>query len=345
MTLKPHSRTFLIGIAFLAVVSAAVVTLLFVPHQGFRGEVFLTFDRGAGTRAMAQELAAAGVVQWPWEFELMRILKPSATLRAGEYRFAKPASVRDVYARIARGDVFFVELAVPEGSNIFDIAAQLDATGLLTGESFLRAASDPTPIRDLAPSARSLEGYLFPATYRLTHATTASSLCRMMTAQFRRQWKNLGSAESDTQAVVTLASLVEKETALPDERPLIAGVFSNRIKKMMRLDCDPTTIYAALLDRRYSGTIRRSDLDSRNPYNTYQNPGLPPGPIANPGRAALEAALHPTETEYLYFVAKPDGSGHQFSTTLAAHEKAVRDYRHANSSKTPKDPKAVGKAG
>jgi UPF0755 protein len=139
-----------------------------------------------------------------------------------------------------------------------------------------------------------------------------------------------------------LASLVEKETRLPAERPIIAGVFTNRLLKNMRLDCDPTTIYAALLDHRYSGTIRRSDLDNKNRYNTYQNDGLPPGPIANPGRAALQAALHPAQTEYLYFVAKPGATGHQFSTTRSAHEKAVQDYRNATPGKLTK---VAGKAG
>jgi UPF0755 protein len=168
-----------------------------------------------------------------------------------------------------------------------------------------------------------------------------------MTAQFRRQWKKLLVAQSaaqraaqnagksteaaaDPHRAVTLASLVEKETGLSEERPLIAGVFANRLKLGMHLDCDPTTIYAALLDHRYRGAIHRSDLENRNPYNTYRNLGLPPGPIANPGEAALAAALYPAETRYLYFVAKPSGGGHQFSATLAEHDKAVRDYRHGS---------------
>jgi UPF0755 protein len=219
---------------------------------------------------------------------------------------------------------------------MFDIAALLDSAGVLSGADFLSAASDPAPIRDLAPSAPSQEGYLFPATYRLPHSITARGLCDLMTGQFRRQWKKLadGSAaaatspQEDAHSIVTLASLVEKETAVAQERPLVAGVFANRIRAHMRLDCDPTSIYAALLEHRYQGAIHRSDLDSQNPYNTYQHEGLPPGPIGNPGREALSAALHPSSTEYLYFVAKPGGGTHQFSATLAAHERAVRDYRH-----------------
>jgi UPF0755 protein len=223
---------------------------------------------------------------------------------------------------------------VPEGSNIFDIARLAEASGIMTAQDFLKAAENPMSIHDLDPAAATLEGYLFPARYRLPRSTTAAELCLLMTTQFRHQWKRLLTDQTTAQAgdphhAVTLASLVEKETALAAERPLIAGVFSNRLKLGMRLECDPTTIYAALLDRRYRGAIHRSDLESKNPYNTYQNAGLPPGPIANPGADSLAAALHPAETKYLYFVAKPSGGGHQFSTTLAEHDQAVRAYRHA----------------
>src|SRR5260370_3738613 len=204
----------------------------------------------------------------------------------------------------------------------------------MSAEDFLKAAGDPAPIVDLAPKARTLEGFLFPSTYRLSHTTTAVQLCKTMTEQFRREWSKvtggkLAAKNADPQRTVTLASLVEKETAAPDERPLIASVFTNRLAKNMRLECDPTTIYAALLDKRYRGVIHRSDLASTNPYNTYQNAGLPPGPIANPGGQALAAALDPAETDYLYFVAKPAGGSHQVSANMAEHEKAVTAYRHA----------------
>ncbi len=151
-----------------------------------------------------------------------------------------------------------------------------------------------------------------------------------MTTEFRRQWKKLDPAHAaDVLKAVTVASLVEKETGVADERKIVAGVFTNRIDKGMRLDCDPTTIYAALLDNRYTGVIHKSDLLNQSPYNTYQNVGLPPGPIANPGAASMEAALNPAATEYLFFVAKAEGPGHVFSATRAAHEKAVMAYRHA----------------
>jgi UPF0755 protein len=307
---------------------AAAIASLRVPYQGFQGETFVRFDRGAHTPAMARALEQAGVIRYQWQFWLERTLHSSARLEAGEYRFAQPASAAEIFQRIARGDVFFVELKIPEGANRFDIARLVEATGLISGEEFLRAAADPSLVRDLDPQAPTLEGYLFPASYRLTHSTTAQELCETMVARFRREWMEVG--EGEPHSAVTLASMVEKETGIAEERPLVASVFLNRLARGMILECDPTAIYAALLENRYDGTIHRSDLDSPNPYNTYRHVGLPPGPIANPGANSLRAALHPAQTEYLYFVANPPGSGHRFSTTLAAHEKAVKTYRHAS---------------
>jgi len=219
---------------------------------------------------------------------------------------------------------------VPEGNNMFDIAAAVGKLGTIRPEDFLEASRDSSAIRDLAPEATTLEGYLFPDTYRVTRHTTAAQLCRRMTERFRVAWAKLGAKEA-VHPVVTMASLVEKETGRDGERPVIASVFRNRIARGMPLDCDPTAIYAALLERRYAGALSRFDLDSKNRYNTYQYAGLPPGPIANPGLAALDAALHPAETDYLYFVVKPDGSGtHTFSENLDAHSVAVGKYRRAN---------------
>jgi UPF0755 protein len=317
----------------LLIIAAALASVMFgslqLSYRGFASEAYLKFDRGSGTVAMARALQHAGVIRYAWQFWIERALNPSAKLAAGEYKFDESASVSAVFNRIARGDVYYFELSIPEGSNIFDIARLAEASGWMPAQAFLAAAEDPMSIHDLDPAAETLEGYLFPSTYRLSRSTTAAELCQLMTTQFRRQWKRLlGGQTGDPHRTVTLASLVEKESALAEERPFVAGVFANRLKLGMKLDCDPTTIYAALLDRRYHGAIHRSDLDSKNPYNTYQNPGLPPGPIANPGAESLAAALHPAETKYLYFVAKPSGGGHQFSETLAEHDKAVRAYRH-----------------
>jgi UPF0755 protein len=275
-------------------------------------------------------LAEAGVLRSRWEFLAVRALHPRAKLKAGEYRFREAASPWSVFRRLESGDVFYRELTVPEGNNSFDIAAAVGKLGTIRQEDFLEAVRDTSQIRDLAPDAVSLEGYLFPDTYRITRHTTAAQLCRQMTERFRAAWAKLGAKQS-VHSAVTMASLIEKETGRDGERPVIASVFQNRLARGMSLDCDPTAIYAALLDRRYVGELTRSDLASRNRYNTYQHAGLPPGPIANPGLAALDAALHPAETKYLYFVAKGDGSGtHTFSEDLEAHSLAVGKYRRAN---------------
>ena len=307
---------------------------MIAPYRGFSGETFVQLPRGAGSAGIARTLQLAGVIRYTWVFLLQRALRPSAKLQAGEYRFMNAAPVGEVFGRIARGDIYYFEFTAPEGSNIFDIARFLEAQGVMTAAEFLEAASEPALIREIAPKAETLEGFLFPSTYRLSHATTAAQLTKMMTDQFRKEWMRLapsenGDQKADPLRTVTLASMIEKETSVPEERPLVASVFTNRLAKGMRLECDPTTIYAALLDNRYRGKIHRSDLASANPYNTYQNAGLPPGPIANPGAAAIGAALAPAETKFLYFVAKPSGGSHQFSATMTEHEKAVQAYRHA----------------
>ena len=300
-------RILLIVLAAVAAAAVGFVVWLRVPSQGFQKEAFVNLERGSGTRDIAATLEQSGVIRHSWEFLLARMLRPSTTLQAGEYRFNQPANVFDVFGRIARGDVYHFEFTVPEGSNTFDIARLLADQGILQENDFLKAAGNTAMIADLDTKAKSLEGYLFPSTYRMTHSTTAADLCRMMTQEFRKHWKQLSQGPREVHSVVTLASLVEKETGSAAERPLVASVFENRLSMGMKLECDPTTIYAALLDHRYNGVIHRSDLDSKNPYNTYQHEGLPPGPIANPGAGALEAALHPAETKYLFFVAKARG--------------------------------------
>jgi UPF0755 protein len=330
-----------VALLLAAGIAAGALYSLRSPYRGFDGELFLQIPKGSGTRAIAQQLAGAGVVRYPWQFWLARAIHPRATLQAGEYRFDGAASVAAVFSRLGRGDVYYFSLTIPEGSNLFDIARILESDGIMSGQDFLRAVADPALIRDLlhdlAPGAQTLEGFLFPSTYRLSHSTTAAALCQMMTAQFRKEWKKLNSdGAADVQKTVTLASLIEKETGLAAERPLVASVFQNRLRIGMALDCDPTVIYAALLEDRYRGAIHRSDLDRKHPYNTYQHAGLPPGPIANPGASSLAAALDPARTEYLYFVAKPGGDGHVFTSHLAAHDKAVQSYRHGSRHQDPK---------
>lgn len=324
-------------IALLVVCALLAVGIAFwltsQPYAGFRDSVLVNLPRGSSTRQIAAELASRGVLAAPWTFLALRVLHPSVRLQAGEYEFTAAASPATIFDRIRRGDVHRYEITIPEGSNRFDIARIVASrVNFISEGDFNAVAANPKPIADLAPQAESLEGYLFPSTYQITRSTTAAQLARIMTDQFRAEWKRVAAqnptAAANVHSLVTLASLVEKETGVPDERPTVASVYTNRLSKGMRLECDPTTIYAAILQNRYKGVIHRSDLDSEHPYNTYRHTGLPPGPIANPGHASLAAALKPAETAYIFFVAKPDGSGrHQFSENLAAHERAVADYR------------------
>lgn len=306
-------------------------------------ERVVDIPRGTGTRRIAALLAENGVITSEWLFLAARALRPQARLQAGEYAFTRQTSMLEIYDRLVRGDVRMYELRIPEGDNLFQIAEAVEALGFMSKEAFRAAASDPTPIQDIDPKAISLEGYLFPSTYRFTRRATAAQICKMMTDQFRAVWKKL-NFKGDAHEIVTLASLVEKETGRPEERPMVAAVYKNRLAAGIKLECDPTTIYAAILENRYRGKIYRSDLDNPHPYNTYQHPGLPPGPIANPGEASLRAAMEPAVSDHLFFVAKPDGSGgHNFSQTLREHSRAVAEYRRGQTKATAPQGKAGGR--
>ena len=321
-------KRFLAGLILLLVGGVAFagwqLSLAVTPPPEARVEI----PRGTGTRQIAAQLLAAGVIRDKNVFLAARTLK-QAKLQAGEYVFTKPATVWEIIDRLKRGDTFQFEATIPEGSNRYDIARILAAAGIIDAQSFVAESADPTLIQDLAPAAPTLEGFLFPATYRFPRHTTVKTICREMVTSFRRAWKQAGGS-ADTLRYVIMASLVEKETGVPAERPVVASVFWNRIERKMKLDCDPTVAYAALIEGRWRGKIHRSDLDRVHPYNTYRIVGLPPGPIANPGLKSLEAALRPESTEYLYFVARADGSGgHNFSSDIAGHQKAVEHYRRA----------------
>jgi UPF0755 protein len=317
-------------VALLTALFAAGLVAIWIltPSVGPQQQAFVDIPRGANARQIARLLADGGVIESRLQFLMVRALRPRATLKAGEYRFKERQSMWSVFDRIVRGDVFYYVLVVPEGNNIFDIAHTLERQGIMQAEAFLKAARDPSLVRDLDPRAPTLEGYLFPDTYHVTRSTTAAQLCRLMTDRFRKAWKSLGPQAADVHDTVTVASLVEREAKLAGERSLIASVFYNRLRLGLPLQCDPTAVYAAEVEDRYRGAIYRSDLNSKQVYNTYQHAGLPPGPIANPGMASLRAALHPAVTEYLYFVVRPDGTGaHQFSKGLAEHTRAVQQYR------------------
>ncbi|MGI8741040.1 MAG: endolytic transglycosylase MltG [Bryobacteraceae bacterium] len=326
-------RLLLAAFVLAMLAAGGLAYLIYQPYKGFTEPAVVDIPRGTSTSSIGQQLAASRVIHYPWQFQILRAVRSSAKLQAGEYQFTRAASAWTVFDRLVRGDVFFYELTIPEGHNMFDIAKSVDQLKFIKGSDFLRIARSPALIHDLAPDAPSLEGYLFPSTYRLTRHTTAAQLCRQMTDLFRRRWQELqpvGRATKKVNETVTLASLIEKESGVPEERPKVASVYLNRLRLGMALDCDPTTIYAALLENRYRGTIHKSDLESASAYNTYRHGGLPPGPIASPGLASLQAALTPANTDYLYFVARGDGSGgHNFAKTLAEHSRNVALYRRA----------------
>jgi len=322
-------RLLALGALLAAVAGAWVIHRLNQPYKGFSDPVFVEFERGTSTRSIATVLADKGVIQDRWLLLAARGLRRGANLQAGEYKFDKPASPFEILGRLARGDIYYMELLVPEGFNMFDIADAVGKLGTMRPETFLAAARNPAMIRDLDPDAPSLEGYLFPNKYRVYRHTTAQQICRMMTGGFRERWQALRTRAS-VHDTVTLAAMIEREARRPDERPIVASVFENRLRIGMKLDCDPTTVYAALLENRYRGTIHRSDLENTSPWNTYRHSGLPPGPIANPGLSSIQAVLAPAETRYLYFVAKADGSGgHNFSESLGEHYAAVAEYQRA----------------
>jgi UPF0755 protein len=313
-----------------------------IPADG----LYVDIPHGASRRTVAHILKKAGVIRNSFAFELYARRHPKRTLEAGEYLFEHPMAGKEVFWKLANGEVYQQPFTVREGETVFDIARDLEAAKYMTADDFLKAAEDTSQIKDLFPAARTLEGFLFPATYNLPKHAPAEELTGMMVRKFRETLANVlpnGPEGSDPPvsigAVVTLASLVERETPKPDERPLVAGVFTNRLAKNMPLQCDPTVIYALQMDDEYNGSLRLRDLRINSPYNTYMNRGLPPGPIGNPGEVALRAALRPAETDYLYFVANTQG-GHFFAATLAEHNKNVAKY-HRLLNGEPAEPPVV----
>ena len=291
---------------------------------------FVLLRPGWSTRHIARDLQDQHVIRSSTAFLVLDYLKGIKTLKAGEYKFEQPANAVQVWRRLTAGDVYARTLVVPEGFNMFDVAAAVEQAGLGPAADFLTAAkSDLFLLRGIDPDAKSLEGYLFPDTYQFTRIDTAHDIVAAMVHRFRRQAQQIGLlGKADTHRLVTMASIVEKETAVPDERPLVAAVYYNRLNRNMALGADPSVIYAAMLANRYRGTIYQSDLQYDSPYNTYKYPGLPPGPIANPGTASLEAAMHPAEADFLYFVSDNNGH-HRFARDLAEHTRNVALYRKA----------------
>ncbi|MDE1178736.1 MAG: endolytic transglycosylase MltG [Edaphobacter sp.] len=322
---------FLLTLLLLALIAAGCAYWLVTAPFGPSKETFVQIAPHTGTETLAITLESSGVIRSRYGFELLRLFK-KGTLKAGEYRFDQPVPMTEVYRKIARGDVYTVAITIPEGYNIFDIAQVIESEGLGKRDDFLAAARSHTELiaewTDPANPPASLEGFLFPDTYHFARHIPPTTILTAMVRRFRQASQQLNLAGPEANRTVILASLIEKEVAVPGERPLVAGVFENRLAKNIPLATDPTVIYAALLDKRWRGTIYASDLRNPSPYNTYVHAGLPPGPICNAGIASFRAALNPAKTDYLYFVS--DAAGHsRFAASLKEHNANVNTYRKA----------------
>ena len=324
----------LLAIAALGAFAGWLDSQLSRPYRGHRPEqVFVDIPRGTSRWEIAGLLKTNDVIRNRLAFAFFSEWHRRHPLQAGEYLFDGPANSREVFWKVAHGQIFVRTILVPEGWTMYDIAAEVGNQSICTRDEFLAAAHDTSLIRDIAPRAKSLEGFLFPSTYDFTRHATCDQITRRMVQNFRTVWQSVqpqqaprDPANLSVEQIVTLASLVERETPDAEERPLIAGIFYNRLKRGYPLQCDPTVQYAFDLAGRPIRVIRPQDLRVDSPYNTYEHPGLPPGPIANPGEASLRAALSPAQTDYFYFVANNEG-GHFFSKTLAEHNRNVAKLR------------------
>ncbi len=304
------------------------------PYKGYdAAEQFVEIPPGIGTVEMSQRLTEAGVVRSAATFRVAVWVRGAGRrLQAGEYRFDRPMTATEVVDKIARGDVYLRTITFREGLTIRQMAELYESRGFGPAQEFVKAAGNADAIRPLDPDARDLEGYLFPDTYTLPRRVTAEQIVSRMVAGFQKvltpELRRQAAARGlSVRELVTLASIVEKETGKAEERPLVAAVYANRLKIGMGLQCDPTVIYALEREGRFNGNLTREDLHNYDsPYNTYRYAGLPPGPIAAPGKASLEAAANPADASYLYFVSRNDGS-HAFATTLDEHNRNVFQFQ------------------
>jgi peptidoglycan lytic transglycosylase G len=330
-------RALLIVLSLVVLFTGAFAVWLLVgaekPYKGYSGvEQFVEIPPGAGPASIGRRLAQTGVIRDQLSFRIALARSGQARrLQAGEYRFDRPMTTREVIDRIARGDVFLRPVTFREGLTVRQMAEIYERDGGGSKAEFLRAAENASLIHDIDPSAPDLEGYLFPDTYTLPRRTTADQLVQRMVTAFRDVMtpdlvQRAAARGMSVRELMTLASLVEKETAKPGERPIVAAVYTNRLKIGMGMQCDPTVIYALERAGKYDGNLTRENLQFDSPYNTYRYAGLPPGPIAAPGRASIEAAASPADVPYLYFVSRNDGS-HVFSATLDEHNRNVYEFQ------------------
>jgi UPF0755 protein len=321
-------RTFFITILLVIAALGAWLSYALLTPLSPQGQKFVLVQPGSSTHRIASELKSAGIIRSKHAFILWHYLHHGRSLKAGEYLFDKEANAIEVHKRLAHGDIYVHTVVIPEGYNIFDIADAIQEAGLGSSQDFLKVAiTDTALIADLAPNAKTLEGYLFPNTYDFTRTQTMEEIAAAMVKQFRQVANEIG-LNSDLENTVTLASIIEKETAVPEERPVVASVYLNRMEKKIPLQADPSVIYAELLQGNYSGALHHPDMEFKSAYNTYTHLGLPPGPIGNPGKTSLEAAMHPAATDYFYFVSNGNGH-HRFAHSLEEHNRNVAAYRKA----------------
>ncbi|HEY3307047.1 MAG TPA: endolytic transglycosylase MltG [Desulfuromonadaceae bacterium] len=329
---KPTPKTSLIlllRIFLLSVLSWYFVCLFIPPGHGAVIQD-VSFPSGSGIKKLANELECSGIIRSSWHFILMARLRGEARrLKAGDYRLNDSMTPRQILNKIVAGDVDYRRFALPEGYSIYQVAELLEQKGYFKKGVFLEKCRDKELLRRFAIQGGSVEGYLFPATYNLSRGGNEEQLIDQMVGQFFKNYSGLKAGSHprfSSHQIVTLASVIEKEAVSPEEKPLIASVFYNRLRIGMPLQSDPTAVYGV---RAFSGRVTKSDIERRSPYNTYLNPGLPPGPIGNPGLDAIRAVLSPARTDYFYFVARKDGT-HQFSRTLTDHNRAVVRYLRNN---------------
>lgn len=287
----------------------------------------ISFPQGSGIRKLANELKAGGVIRSSWHFVLMTRLRGEAhRLKAGEYRFSDDMTPDVILHKIVTGDVDYRKFTLPEGYSVYQAAELLEQKGYFKKEVFLEKCRDRALLARLGVNEASVEGYLYPATYNLSRSGSEEQLLEQMIGQFNKSYADIkggaGIRLTSRHEIITLASIIEKEAVSPEEKPLISSVFHNRLRIGMPLQSDPTAVYGV---RAFSGKVSKADILRPSPYNTYLNKGLPPGPIGNPGKDAVSAALNPAKTDFLYFVARQDGT-HQFSRNLAEHNRAVVRY-------------------
>ena len=332
MMLKIIKRSLLLATIFILFLASWFTFKFLNTPKSPTKKILYEIERGEGAKSLAEHFKEKGIIQNKIVFLYGHSLFYSQkTIKAGEYVFDLPLSIQKILHIITDGKILLHAATIPEGLTRMEIADHLESLGFSERQAFMKASEDTSAISAMDPDARDLEGYLFPETYFFPKGVTTEKIVSSMTAQFKDTFSEEWTRRTDEigltiREIIILASLIEKETSLPDERPLVSAVFHNRLKKRMKLDCDPTIIYALKQDGQFKDRLHTKDMQLDSPYNTYLYGGLPPGPIANPGKDSIAAALYPADKDFLFFVSKNDGS-HHFSLSFREHQNAVNTFQ------------------